>query len=96
MAVHNETQIKRGIFVVLEGIDGAGTTTQAKKLSPLLKLKVGEHTSLRAQWGDDRNTYSTALRESPLRSKIDGSAESIALLFAADRQIIGTMRSSLV
>jgi dTMP kinase len=73
---------ERGLFLVVEGIDGAGTTTQAKRLCD----------SLRAQEVDCHLTREPSdgpigrlLREILAGDHKPNDATSLGLLFAADR-----------
>ena len=78
------------LFIVFEGIDGAGTTTQAKLLKDWLMSK-GYNVHLTAEPSDNfiGNTIRQILRkrivpsEDSLKDGIDH--KTIALLFAADR-----------
>jgi dTMP kinase len=78
---------KRGRFVVLEGIDGAGTTTQVAKLAALLR---GEHVAVRTTCEPSDGPIGTLVRQ-VLTGRIvvpGGRAPAwatMALLFAADR-----------
>lgn len=72
----------RGRFIVLEGIDGAGTTTQAERLGRWFDARGLEHVVTREP--------STGPVGSLLRSLLRGEhapvdRETLALLFAADR-----------
>ena len=80
-----------GLFIVLEGIDGAGTTTQSAALSDYLASQ-GQRSVVTSQ--PSRGPIGRLIRE-VLRGELqtelpDGQAEpvdpeTIALLFAADR-----------
>ncbi len=77
----------RGIFLVLEGLDGAGTTTQAARLVDWLEGK-GRRAHLTAE--PSRGPIGSLVRQVLARrvaggggKDFDGSA--LALLFAADR-----------
>lgn len=71
----------KGKFIVFEGIDGAGTTTQTQLLCEYLEkggispLKTAEPTD---------GAVGRLIREI-LRGKIQTAGETLALLFAADR-----------
>ena len=85
--------MKKGLFVVLEGLDGAGTTTQAELLAEFLRrrgetvvqtfeptdraLGVALRTALRGQWDSESGELDPA---------------AVALLFAADRVDHGQTR----
>ena len=77
----------RGLFVVLEGIDGAGTTTQVKNIVAALRALGREAHMTQEPSGGIIGT----LTRRALRGELIGidsrplPAESIALLFAADR-----------
>jgi dTMP kinase len=79
--------LRRGKFIVLEGADGAGTTTQAELIRSSLAAE-GIHAQVTAQ--PSNGPIGTLLR-SVLRGKItreDGrriGGRAIAALFAADR-----------
>jgi dTMP kinase len=76
---------RRGRFVVLEGLDGAGTTTQAAKLAAALR-RAGHRVLLTREPSDGpvgetlRRALDGSLRRTP---KLSDAA--LALLFAADR-----------
>ena len=78
---------KRGYFIVFEGIDGAGTTTQAKRLVQWLQDQ-GRQAQLTMEPSEGELGI---LTRAALRGEIPGRggrplpAESFALLFAADR-----------
>jgi len=73
--------LKRGLYIAVEGIDGAGKTTQSKRLIRYFRQKripaiyVEEPT---------KNPVGTLVRKG-LRGEISFSEEEMALLFAADR-----------
>ncbi|MCB9507591.1 MAG: dTMP kinase [Myxococcales bacterium] len=75
------------MFVVLEGLDGAGTTTQLGLL--VQRLRSAGHTALATREPSD-GPIGVAIRQA-LRRRLVGaagaplSAETLALLFAADR-----------
>jgi dTMP kinase len=78
---------RRGRFVVLEGLDGAGTTTQAARLAEALR-RAGHQVILTREPSD--GPVGTLLRSAldgrlrlPGRRKLSDAA--LALLFAADR-----------
>jgi len=78
---------KRGLFIVFEGIDGAGTTTQAQRLVEGLRA-IGElaHFTNEPSEGVIGSLTRRALRgESIGRDGGRLPAQAIALLFAADR-----------
>lgn len=74
--------LKRGAFIVIEGVDRTGKTTQAKKLVESLKNK-----QLSAEYMNfpDRKTDLGEVINSYLTSKNDLSNEAIHLLFSANR-----------
>lgn len=66
-----------GTLIVVEGPDGAGTTTQSKKLAE----------ELDAYWTCEPTDDSIGVKVDEMISSDDYSAESIALGFAADRMV---------
>jgi len=78
---------RRGLFVVLEGLDGAGTTTQAQRLATWLKSR-GRPVHLTAE--PSRGPVGTQVRH-VLSGRLRGAGgrdfdpRALALLFAADR-----------
>lgn len=78
----------RGAFIVLEGLDGAGTTTQAQRLSSALR-ESGQPVLLTRQPSD--GPLGTMLRQALTgRLGLPGHAgplseDTLALMFAADR-----------
>jgi dTMP kinase len=78
---------RRGRFLVLEGLDGAGTTTQAARLQAWLEAR-GRKVHLTAE--PSRGPVGTQIRH-VLSGRLRGaggrpfSPEALALLFAADR-----------
>ncbi|HVP66599.1 MAG TPA: dTMP kinase [Anaeromyxobacteraceae bacterium] len=81
------TRSSRGRFIVLEGLDGAGTTTQAQWLSGWLRAR-GRKVHATAE--PSRGPVGAMLR-SVLSGRLVGAgnsgfdARAVALLFAADR-----------
>jgi dTMP kinase len=81
--VRNVNEEGRGLFIVLEGGDGSGKTTQAKMLSDALKIHNVDH-HLTREPGDTR--LGANLRALLLdRGGEPISKKAEALLFAADR-----------
>ncbi len=72
---------RRGLFVVLEGIDGAGTTTQGRRLSAALRRRGHQVLFTREP---SRGVIGRHIRRC-LAAEPGPSAERLALLFAADR-----------
>lgn len=75
----------RGRFVVLEGLDGAGTTTQAARLAAVLR-RAGRRVVLTRE--PSAGPVGALLRralDGSLRQKPKLSDAALALLFAADR-----------
>ena len=78
---------KRGLFLVLEGLDGAGTTTQAQRLATWMKTR-DRRCHLTAE--PSRGPIGTQVRH-VLSGRLRGAGggdfdpRSLALLFAADR-----------
>lgn len=68
-------------FVVLEGLDGAGTTTQLQ----LIKEKLTELSIPHLCTFEPTDSTIGRVIRSILKGKIEAQAETIALLFAADR-----------
>lgn len=66
-----------GTFIVIEGADGAGTTTQSKKLAEKLD----------AHWTSEPTSGKVGQKVEEMIRSDDYSAESIALAFAADRML---------
>lgn len=77
----------RGLFVVLEGIDGAGTTTQAERIVEWLQTRGRvAHLTQEPSTGVIGTLTRRSLRGEPIgHDQRLLPAESIALLFAADR-----------
>jgi len=78
---------KSGLFVVLEGLDGAGTTTQARLLAEALR-KSGRQVHATAE--PSRGPVGSLVRQVLARRVTGGGADpfdpfALALLFAADR-----------
>jgi dTMP kinase len=80
---------QRGRFVVLEGLDGAGTTTQTQRLAERLRA---EGTRVRTTREPSDGPIGTLIRQALTgRLGLPGrsgplSEETLALLFAADRR----------
>jgi len=64
-----------GTFIVVEGADGAGTTTQSKKLAERLD----------AEWTFEPTDKRIGVKVNKMISSEDHSPETVALGFAADR-----------
>jgi len=81
---------KNGLFVVLEGIDGAGTTTQAKMLHSYLENR-GIESMLTNEPTDEpvgkliRDSLSGRITSPKSNKRIEFSEKALCLLFAADR-----------
>ncbi|HMK73408.1 MAG TPA: dTMP kinase [Myxococcaceae bacterium] len=77
---------RRGCLVVLEGLDGAGTTTQAARLAGRLRL-AGRRVTLTREPSDGQigQLLREVLRRGPRPGKRSLSDATLALLFAADR-----------
>jgi dTMP kinase len=73
--------VKKGVFIVIEGLDGSGKTTQATLLAE--KLSKNYNVLLTAE--PSRGKIGTFIRESCLYEKARLPTEAEALLFAADR-----------
>lgn len=76
-----QTSDKPGLFIVLEGIDGAGTTTQLSLLKEALE-KRGRQVHLTCE--PSNNPVGLLLRQ-VLSGKLGMDDSTVALLFAADR-----------
>ncbi len=72
---------KKGIFIVIEGLDGSGKTTQATLLAK--RLSQNHNVLLTAE--PSRGKIGTFIRESCLYEDKRLPTEAEALLFAADR-----------
>jgi dTMP kinase len=73
--------MQNGLFLVLEGIDGSGTTTQREKLGAYLRDKgIEVHLTAEPSTGPVGE-----LIRSVLRHEKELSAPALALLFAGDR-----------
>jgi dTMP kinase len=72
---------KKGVFIVIEGLDGSGKTTQAILLAK--RLNSSHNTVLTAE--PSRGKIGTFIRESCLYEDKRLPTEAEALLFAADR-----------
>lgn len=81
---------RRGRFIVLEGLDGSGTTTQARLLQDHL-VGRGHAVALTHEPTDEpigkliRDALSGRLQSTLTQRPLRLSEESLALLFAADR-----------
>ena len=78
---YNEDIMKRGSFIVIEGADGVGSTTQAKLLVEYLN-KAGTQAIFTAE---PSGGEIGALARRMLRGDSNQKPETLALLFAADR-----------
>jgi len=72
---------KKGIFIVIEGLDGSGKTTQATKLAK--RFSQNQNVMLTAE--PSQGKIGTFIRESCLYEDKRLPTEAEALLFAADR-----------
>ena len=71
-----------GRFIVLEGIDGSGTTTQAARL--VASLRASGHAVVATREPSD-GPIGVVLRQALTRRLVGISDRALALLFAADR-----------
>jgi dTMP kinase len=72
---------KKGIFIVIEGLDGSGKTTQAN----LLEKKLSQKHDVMLTAEPSRGKIGTFIREACLYEDKRLPTEAEALLFAADR-----------
>ena len=72
---------KKGVFIVIEGLDGSGKTTQAK----LLAKKLSKFYKVHLTAEPSRGKIGTFIREGLLYEQMRLQVEAEALLFAADR-----------
>lgn len=81
---------KRALFVVLEGLDGSGTTTQTKRLHNYLTNKDLK-SSITNEPTDEpvgkliRDALSRRITSPKTNKQVDFSEQALCLLFAADR-----------
>ena len=75
-------RMSAGRFVVLEGIDGSGTTTQAARLAA--SLQAAGHAVVSTREPSD-GPLGVVLRQALTRRLVGLSDRALALLFAADR-----------
>lgn len=84
------TKRTKGLFIVLEGLDGAGTTTQARRLHNLF-LDKGLSCELTNEPTDEpvgkliRDALSGRMTSPATGERIEFSEAALSLLFAADR-----------
>jgi len=72
---------KKGVFIVIEGLDGSGKTTQARLLAEKLSRTYRVHLTAEPS----RGKIGTFIREGCLYEQTRLPVEAEALLFAADR-----------
>lgn len=77
------TQGSRGHFIVIEGADGTGTTTQVRALCERLVAEGYQVHSTAEPSGDDIGKLTRAMLRA--RTMDEAAWRSLALLFAADR-----------
>ncbi len=70
-----------GLFIVFEGVDGSGKSTQIKRLAN--KLKIAKH-DIYETFEPSDGVVGTLVRDM-LKGKVEIDQRTIALLFAADR-----------
>lgn len=86
--------LKRGIFVVIEGADGTGKSTQVLNLTKTLQNEGFPCKSMRFP---DRSTMIGSMIDSYLKCESDLSDESIHLLFSANRwELSKSIKSTLL
>ncbi len=76
--------MKRGLLIAIEGIDGAGTTTQSARLKEVF-LKRGRQVHTTCEPTSDVIGKLIRLQLKHSDSTLPMSAEALALLYAADR-----------
>ena len=74
--------VSRGAFIVLEGIDGAGTTTQLHRLTDVLE---GQGATVLATFEPTDSRFGSQIRRFLRGEEPAPNPDTIALLFAADR-----------
>jgi len=74
--------MSEGVFVAFEGLDGAGTTTQAERAAAFVESETDREPALSAEPTD--GPVGGRIRQC-LEGEIEFDAETLALLFAADR-----------
>lgn len=72
---------KKGVFIVIEGLDGSGKTTQSRLLAEKLSRTYKVHLTAEPS----RGKIGTFIREGLLYEQVRLPVEAEALLFAADR-----------
>ncbi|ADB51412.1 dTMP kinase [Conexibacter woesei] len=72
----------RGRFVVVEGLDGAGTTTQAERLAAMLRTRGGHAVELTKE--PTNGPLGAVLRQA-IEGRVALDPVALALAFAADR-----------
>jgi dTMP kinase len=75
--------LAQGKFIVLEGIDGSGLSTQAARLVPLLARETGQKTLLTKEPTD--GPAGLLIRQALSGRLQNITPQTLALLFAADR-----------
>jgi len=76
--------LKKPVYIGIEGIDGAGKTTQAKLLHKMFLKKRIQAVLIHEP---SKNEVGKIIRNA-LKKKVDFSEEAMALLFAADRLVL--------
>ncbi|MCK5099621.1 MAG: dTMP kinase [Desulfobacteraceae bacterium] len=79
--VSNNTEKHKGSFIVFEGIDGSGKSTQIKRLREQLKNK---NQNVYQTFEPSDGSVGTLVRQM-LKGQLEVDQRTIALLFAADR-----------
>ncbi|MFB6217313.1 MAG: dTMP kinase [Candidatus Aenigmatarchaeota archaeon] len=75
-----------GSFIVIEGIDGSGTSTQSKLLKDWLEEKNRETVLTNEPFDEDGN-IGKVIKKDRKSTRLDYSPRTIALAFAADRMV---------
>ncbi|MDA8226924.1 MAG: dTMP kinase [Desulfitobacterium hafniense] len=74
---------QRGKFIVLEGVDGSGITTQTERLKHWLEAHTGDKVLMTKE--PSEGPVGFLIRQALTKRVVGLSQETLALLFAADR-----------
>lgn len=84
-ATLSNSSVKRGVFIVFEGADRSGKTTQTRRLATYLR-ESGKSVVEDAPWRfPDRTTATGHMIDAYLSSKVDLDDHALHLLFSANR-----------